>query len=229
MTGATPPVIATTPSSFPPATDRAPRQPPRQQEAANNKLVSERLRGRRFGKKLVAAVLEKVRTALATMPLPKLSTRGRSLMRHSLPLSSLLPLGGSGRSFRVDPRFGNVAGQFSLGEGLLILEIQEGLLTFLVTCCRSILHDISADDLTSERLPVQPPLLHLKTETETDDFTSLAIMEEEANTSRPSGASGSHRGLQECPGLSPWFTLYRSYYMLAQPPDVFLCRRYSVN
>lgn len=110
----------------------------------------------------------------------KLTTSSRPLIHHYTPLSSLVPPRGSVQSFRVDPRFGDVAGQFLCGEGLLILEIQERLLNFLVAYCRSILHDIPDNDLTSARFPVQPPLLHLKTETETDRFTSLAVMAEEA-------------------------------------------------
>lgn len=91
----------------------------------------------------------------------------------------LVPYGNEDE-YHIDPRFGNVAGQFSLGEGLLILEIQERLLNFIVACCRGILHDISGDDLTSERFPVQRPLLHLKADSEADGVTSLAVMAEEA-------------------------------------------------
>lgn len=47
----------------------SPFQSSPQSGAPNNTLVSERLRGRGFGKKLVATVVEKVRTALANLPL----------------------------------------------------------------------------------------------------------------------------------------------------------------
>lgn len=40
------------------------------------------------------------------------------------------------------------------GEGLLILEIQERLLTFLVQCCTQLLHDIPESTLTSDSFPV---------------------------------------------------------------------------
>lgn len=40
------------------------------------------------------------------------------------------------------------------GEGLLILEIQERLLTFLVQCCSQLLHDIPESTLTSDSFPV---------------------------------------------------------------------------
>jgi hypothetical protein len=69
--------------------------------------------------------------------------------------------------------------QFIPGEGLLVLEIQERLLDFLVQCCGAILHDVPADTLTSGAVPLQPEP-HLKAEAEATGFESLAVMAAEA-------------------------------------------------
>lgn len=42
------------------------------------------------------------------------------------------------------------------GEGLLLLEIQERLYTFLVKCCKEMLHDMSEDSWADTSLPAQP-------------------------------------------------------------------------
>ncbi|KAI1385635.1 uncharacterized protein F4822DRAFT_445551 [Hypoxylon trugodes] len=66
--------------------------------------------------------------------------------------------------------------QYSVGEGLLVLEIQERLLGFLVDCSKSILHDIPAEILISDTFPVQanpgPP--------SNGGLNSLSIMAAEA-------------------------------------------------
>ncbi|KAL1873962.1 hypothetical protein Daus18300_003836 [Diaporthe australafricana] len=69
--------------------------------------------------------------------------------------------------------------QISPGEGLLILEAQEKLLGFLVSCCQLILHDLTEDAMFSDRFPVvsEP---RLKADTEVNGFDSLAIMAAEA-------------------------------------------------
>ncbi|KAH7012268.1 uncharacterized protein B0I36DRAFT_400351 [Microdochium trichocladiopsis] len=50
--------------------------------------------------------------------------------------------------------------QFHPGEGLMILEIQDRLLAFLVGCCKQILHDIPAEEMTSDQFPIVPEPLH---------------------------------------------------------------------
>lgn len=67
------------------------------------------------------------------------------------------------------------AKQFEPEDGFSILEAQEGLLFFLVDCCKHILHDIAEESLTSNAFPIQEEP-HLKTETEGTGFDSLAVM-----------------------------------------------------
>jgi plasmid maintenance system killer protein len=62
------------------------------------------------------------------------------------------------------------------GQGLLILEIQERILRFLVDCCKCIMHDVP--DLTSDKYPVQPPVV-LTRET-ANGYDTLALMAAEA-------------------------------------------------
>lgn len=65
--------------------------------------------------------------------------------------------------------------QFLPGEGLLILEAQDRLLEFLISCCKQILHEISDENLTSNDISIQPEP-QLKTEVETNGFASLAVL-----------------------------------------------------
>ncbi|KAJ6149595.1 hypothetical protein N7471_000794 [Penicillium samsonianum] len=65
------------------------------------------------------------------------------------------------------------------GEGLLILEIQERLLTFVFQCCRQLLHDIPESTLTSDSFPLLLEL-PLRSENELSGFQSLGVMAAEA-------------------------------------------------
>ncbi|KAF5724485.1 hypothetical protein FMUND_782 [Fusarium mundagurra] len=57
--------------------------------------------------------------------------------------------------------------QYSTASGMVILEIQERLMDFLVKCCYRILHDIEPNNLFSDTYPVQPePTLPSNTQTE---------------------------------------------------------------
>lgn len=65
------------------------------------------------------------------------------------------------------------------GKGLIILEAQERVLDFLVSCCKQIMHEIPGQILISDAFPIKPPP-ELQTEADTGGFHSLAIMMAEA-------------------------------------------------
>ncbi|EMT70871.1 hypothetical protein FOC4_g10009344 [Fusarium odoratissimum] len=66
--------------------------------------------------------------------------------------------------------------QFSTSFGMVILEIQERLMDFLVKCCHQILHDIEPDNLFSDIYSVQPePELPLNTQTQGIQTSLLEI------------------------------------------------------
>ncbi|KAI0012121.1 hypothetical protein F4779DRAFT_634663 [Xylariaceae sp. FL0662B] len=73
----------------------------------------------------------------------------------------------------------------TLGEGLWILEIQDRLYSFLVNCCRKILHDIPEKSLLDSSLPSlpEPPLISAKIGSE--GIESLAIASFEASYKLP--------------------------------------------
>lgn len=65
--------------------------------------------------------------------------------------------------------------QFDPQEGFMILEAQDGLLSFLVDCCKYILHDISEDATISDKYQIKEEP-QLKSEAERTGFDSLAVM-----------------------------------------------------
>ncbi|KAF4979917.1 hypothetical protein FZEAL_3972 [Fusarium zealandicum] len=69
--------------------------------------------------------------------------------------------------------------QFLPGEGIIILEAQARLMTFLVDCCRDILHEIPKDELVSNSFAVQPEPC-LRTDNDASGFASMAVMAAEA-------------------------------------------------
>ncbi|KAH9886881.1 hypothetical protein F4778DRAFT_797768 [Xylariomycetidae sp. FL2044] len=75
--------------------------------------------------------------------------------------------------------------QFLPGEGLLILEVQDRLLAFLIACCRVILHDIAAGELVSDIHPIEPEPPR-KSTVDSTGTASLAVMAEEAPYRVPS-------------------------------------------
>jgi hypothetical protein len=78
--------------------------------------------------------------------------------------------------------------QFMPGEALLVLEAQDHLLGFLQRCCRLILYDIAADELTSDVYPPMPDA-RIKTEIEATGLDSLPILSLEAPYRTPADLS----------------------------------------
>ncbi|KAF5983034.1 hypothetical protein FBULB1_3970 [Fusarium bulbicola] len=76
--------------------------------------------------------------------------------------------------------------QYLPGDALMVLEIQERLMKFLVDCCHQILHGIPPDVMISDEYPVQPEPT-LKTDSDASGFVSLAAMTAEAPYKRPAG------------------------------------------
>jgi hypothetical protein len=64
------------------------------------------------------------------------------------------------------------------GQGLLVLEVQERVMRFLIDFCKQILHDIPVTDLTTEKWPMQSPVV-LPQET-INGFASRTAMSVEA-------------------------------------------------
>ncbi|KAK5942298.1 hypothetical protein PMZ80_004861 [Knufia obscura] len=65
------------------------------------------------------------------------------------------------------------------GEGLLVLEIQDRILQFLIKCCQEILHDLGPQQLASEEYPIQPDF-QPPSENDSAGFSSLTVMAMEA-------------------------------------------------
>ncbi|XDG02516.1 hypothetical protein ABKA04_002131 [Annulohypoxylon sp. FPYF3050] len=76
--------------------------------------------------------------------------------------------------------------QFLPGEGLLILQAQDRLMEFLVSCCRQILHDIPAGELISDLHPVIEHEAPRNITVDNSGASSLTIMAEEAPYRLPS-------------------------------------------
>ncbi|KAM0558064.1 hypothetical protein ACHAPJ_005231 [Fusarium lateritium] len=76
--------------------------------------------------------------------------------------------------------------QYLPGDALLVLEVQERLMEFLVDCCHQILHEIPLDAMIGDEYPVQPEPT-FKTDTDASGFASLAVMTAEAPYKRPAG------------------------------------------
>ncbi|KAF5610179.1 uncharacterized protein FSUBG_3411 [Fusarium subglutinans] len=72
------------------------------------------------------------------------------------------------------------------GDALLVLEVQERLMKFLVDCCHQILHEIPPDIMISDEYPIQPEPT-LKTDSDASGFASLAVITAEAPYKRPAG------------------------------------------
>ena len=71
------------------------------------------------------------------------------------------------------------------GQGLMVLEMQERVMRFLVDCCKAILHDIPGESLVSDEYPLQPmPAIEVET---VNGFASLAVLAAEAPYRLPSG------------------------------------------
>lgn len=67
------------------------------------------------------------------------------------------------------------SGQFPPGIGLLVLEVQERLLAFLLGCCRQILHDIPENSWATNAFPVESePHLDLRSKGKSAGHESLA-------------------------------------------------------
>ena len=150
---------------------------------SKNLLVMLHARARHHPTNFAAGDIKAIQFALRSAAILPVSLDGYVMVLNGATdpntYGKLVPLDDSDRQHRM--RMGVFVKQFSPGEGLLILEIQERMLTFLVACCQSILYDIAPDDLTSDKFPIQPaPHLETDMEAEKDGFASLAIMAAEA-------------------------------------------------
>ncbi|KAF5608010.1 hypothetical protein FPANT_639 [Fusarium pseudoanthophilum] len=77
------------------------------------------------------------------------------------------------------------------GDGLLVLEVQDRLMKFLVDCCHQILHEIPPDVMISDEYPIQPEPT-LKTDSDASGFVSLAVITAEAPYKQPAGLDLRH-------------------------------------
>ncbi|TVY82358.1 hypothetical protein LSUE1_G003449 [Lachnellula suecica] len=111
----------------------------------------------------------------------------------------------------MDKMFNGLA--YQPGDGLLILEIQQRILIFLVECCQAILHEFTPDNLLSADVQVKPEPPSIS---DSSEYSTLASMAAEAPYRLPAlldfkrlktltaakliGAEDHIRGLREDPG-----------------------------
>ncbi|KAF2688061.1 hypothetical protein K458DRAFT_401459 [Lentithecium fluviatile CBS 122367] len=102
------------------------------------------------------------------------------------------------------------------GNGLIVLEMQERIMRFLVDCCKGIMHDVSADVLTSDDFPIQPAVT-LPRET-VDGFASLSIMAAETPYRSPANMD-----LERLESLfdAQRFAIEDHIWALREDPDYF--------
>ncbi|KAI3394243.1 hypothetical protein diail_2984 [Diaporthe ilicicola] len=106
--------------------------------------------------------------------------------RHTMVLGGATGPGDYGKLLAWDEhpdakRWGACGIQYRPAEGFFILEAQDRLMPFLVSCCEQILHDIPREILFSEAFPVEPePKLVTETESETIGFNSFVAIAAEA-------------------------------------------------
>lgn len=70
------------------------------------------------------------------------------------------------------------------GMGLLVLEIQDRVLKFLIKCCQDILPDMDPERVAGEEHPIQPNF-QPPSENDSGDFSSMFVMSMEARYRPP--------------------------------------------
>ncbi|CAG9994566.1 unnamed protein product [Clonostachys byssicola] len=131
-------------------------------------------RGRHEPTEFAAADFEAMHLGLATRQMMPIFLNEHVMILHKIPdrekYGTLLAWSDHKDTFE----WMRTRTQFLPGEGLLILEAQERLMEFLVTVCKLILHDISADALVGGDSSIQPEP-RLKKNAEIAGFESLTV------------------------------------------------------